>query len=163
MAKIGKATEALKVLAQASAIGSKVAVTSGGAISFQQPLPETEVILQANKLTKELGKLLSNHPNMQFDHAPKQLKAGQQVKFKAWPEVYSVKAANDRLAVCVWGGMYTVADFENGIKATSACWGHGTKDMETINKMLDELTSGEEWLSDRNRAKLDIEWSVDLG
>ena len=163
MAKIGKATEALKVLAQASAIGSKVAIKAGGGVSFQQPLPEVELISQANKLVKELQKWLSDHPNMQFDHAPKQLKAGQQVKFKAWPEVYTVKAANDRFAVCVWGGLYTVIDTKKGIKSISACWSHGAKTMEQIQIMLDDLTSGEAWLSERNRADLDIEWSVDLG
>jgi hypothetical protein len=89
---------------------------------------------------------------------------GDHVRFAGERRSYTVRAANERFAVCTKPFapkktvIYTVIDFAKGIRGTeNLIFCQGAETDEQCEQMLARLTAGESEVSRRNRVDLEIE------
>ena len=90
------------------------------------------------------------------------LVVGAKVKFAGEKRRYTVRAANERFAVCTkpaFGSvMYTIVDLHRGVRGVdNLIFGHGWETDEECSSGLADLASGETEVSHRNCVPLDIE------
>jgi len=95
---------------------------------------------------------------------PMTCKVGMKVKFEEEAQRYTVRACNERFAICTKPFnprrtvLYTVVDFEQGIRGTeNLVFGAGAETDEQCWEMLGRLTAGETEVSHRNRVPVDVE------
>ena len=100
---------------------------------------------------------------------PKMIKVGDKIKFKKEKQRYTVRACNNRFAICTKPFnprktmLYTVIDFEEKIRGTeNLIFGMGAETDKQCNEMFKRLESGETEVSYRNRVLLDIEKVVPI-
>lgn len=86
------------------------------------------------------------------------------VKFKEEKQVYTVRAANERFAICTkplnlaHTVLYTIIDWAQQIRGTeNLVFGFGAETDEQCAAMLERLTTGDTQVSHRNRVPLRIE------
>ena len=89
---------------------------------------------------------------------------GDKIKFASEKQRYTIKAENERFAVCtkpfnlLHTVIYTIIDRERGIRGTeNLIFGLGAETGEQCEEMIERLTSGETEVSRRNAIRLDIE------
>lgn len=89
---------------------------------------------------------------------------GDKVKFQEETQRYTVRACNDRFAVCNKPFnprrtvLYTVVDFAARIRGTeNLIFGMGAETVQQCEAMLKRLASGETAVSRRNQTALRIE------
>ena len=94
------------------------------------------------------------------------LTPGSRIKFASERNRYTVRAANERFAICtkpfrVYGPdavVYTIIDFQQNIRGReNLIFCAGFCSDEQCSQALDRLASGETKVSHRHRAELDIE------
>lgn len=92
------------------------------------------------------------------------MKVGDKIKFRSEKQRYTVRACNERFAVCTKPFnprktvLYTVIDFQRGIRGTeNLIFGAGAETDEQCAEMLERLASGFTEVSRRNQIPLDIE------
>lgn len=92
------------------------------------------------------------------------LEEGSKVWFREEVRPYTVKASNDRYAICTKPFnlkktvLYTIVDLKEGVRGSDDlifCMGYETQD--EINNALKRLKDGEMEISHRNRVELRIE------
>ena len=88
---------------------------------------------------------------------------GQKVRFKGERNRYTVRACNERFAVCTkpfapkHTVIYSVIDFTQQIRGTeNLVFGMGAETDQQCAEMLERLTSGDSEVSHRNRVRLEI-------
>ncbi len=88
---------------------------------------------------------------------------GDKIRFIGERNPYSIRACNERFAVCTkpfaprHTVLYTVIDFEQQIRGTeNLVFGMGAETDEQCTEMLERLTVGDSEVSHRNRVPLDI-------
>ncbi len=88
---------------------------------------------------------------------------GEKVKFASEKQRYTVRAMNDRFAVCTKPFnprktvLYTVVDFRDRVHGPEALiFQRGAETDEQCHAMLERITSGETEISRRNRIELDL-------
>jgi hypothetical protein len=86
------------------------------------------------------------------------------IKFNEEKSAYTVRASNDRFAICTKPFalkktvFYTVIDWEKGIRGTeNLIFGMGAETFEDCKQMLRRFTSGESQISHKNFVKLYID------
>lgn len=89
---------------------------------------------------------------------------GDKVKFSAERQRYTVRAANERFAVCTkpfnarGTVIYTIIDFAQKIRGTeNLVFGMGAETDRQCEEMLQRLATGKTVVSHRNRVALEIE------
>lgn len=92
------------------------------------------------------------------------LEIGDKIKFAEEKQRYTIRAVNDRFAVCnkpfnaQKTVIYTVIDFEKNIRGTeNLIFGAGAETNRQCARMLKRLTKGETKVSHRNYIELNIE------
>ncbi len=92
------------------------------------------------------------------------LPVGAKIKFMSEKAPYTVRAANERYAVCIKPFnlkrtvLYTIIDFHEYVRGTeNLIFGAGFETDEDCHKALARLTAGETRVSRRNYVPLDIE------
>ncbi len=88
---------------------------------------------------------------------------GDKIRFAEERLAYTVRAANDRFAVCTkpfnpkHTVLYTVVDLKQEIRGTeNLVFGMGAETDEQCREMLERISSGETGISHRNRINLRI-------
>lgn len=93
-----------------------------------------------------------------------QFKVGQKIKFAKEKRPYTVRACDERFAICTKPFntqktvMYTIIDLQRGVRGTEGLvFCMGFENDEACNEALQRLQSGESEVSYRNFIELDIE------
>ena len=84
--------------------------------------------------------------------------AGDEIEFESVEEIFDVRAANERFAVCVSGTYHTIIDWEREVRGPNNLifQPYQYSDQEDCNMCLIHLMSGECEVSRRNEVSLDI-------